>query len=294
MRIGAMAFIIVVYTALAFLYRVAARRQAPRTYVALAGAVVFFVLTAAATLLGGTDVTSASKGIWPAAVIAGISLAAAMPLFMCAVARGNLAISWTILTLSFASAALLTLVYPGAGEVSAGGVAGLAAAAAATVLLGRDSSAAGVKGGFQPGWAFYIALAFLANTGYMYGMALAEAWGGLKPKENQMAFLLAETALFSVIAAAMAATGRPAEGRARALKIGSVIGVLFFAGNYAATATVGRLDVPMYIFFPVTTGGSTLAVALLSALFAGERPGRLGWVGLALGLAAMVRLGSAT
>ena len=294
MRIGMVAFIIAVYTTVAFLYRVAARREAPRTYVALSTAVTFFALAAALTFLKRADIASAPGGIWLAGCVGGASFIAAMPLFMCAVARGNLAISWTILTLSFASAAFLTLVYPGTEKVSAGGVVGLVAAAAAIALLGRDSSSAGAKGGFRPGWSFYITLAFVANTGYMYAITLADAWGGLGPLGNKMAFLVTETALFAVGAAVMAAMDRVAKGRAQALKLGAAIGVLFFAGNYAAIVTLGDLGMPKYIFFPVTTGGSTLAVALISAVFVGERPGRLGWVGLVLGLAAMVLLSAAT
>lgn len=73
---------------------------------------------------------------------------------------------------------------------------------------------------------------------------------------------------------------------------GAGMGVCFFVGNYASTVALGNLGVAPYVFFPVTTGGSTIAVALASATVFGERPSRLAWLGLALGLAAMVLLGA--
>ena len=73
---------------------------------------------------------------------------------------------------------------------------------------------------------------------------------------------------------------------------GAGMGVCFFVGNYASTVALGNLGVAPYVFFPVTTGGSTIAVALASATVFRERPSRLAWLGLALGLAAMVLLGA--
>jgi drug/metabolite transporter (DMT)-like permease len=54
---------------------------------------------------------------------------------------------------------------------------------------------------------------------------------------------------------------------------------------------LGNLGVESYIFFPATTGGSTIVVAFISAVFLGEHPGKLGWTGLAVGFASLILLG---
>jgi hypothetical protein len=290
MKYAIIAFIIVCWTALAFLYRLGARKDAPRNWVAVSAAVVWLGLVALATLVKSADVVSVPRGLYIAGALGGVSLVAAFPLFMGAVARGNLAVSWTALTLSFAAAALLGIGYPGE-HVTVAGVMGLVVAAGAIALLGWDSVASGAKGGFKRGWGLFMALAFAANTLAMYVYTLARAWGGIEAFPNKMAFFIAQTAVFLVGSSILCAS-LPSRGNKRtAIAVGAALGVVQFAGNYGVMLAMGDLNIPGYVFFPATTGGSTLTVALVSALVVGERPGRWGWLGLALGLAAMVLLG---
>ena len=137
-----------------------------------------------------------------------------------------------------------------------------------------------------------MALAFMANAATMYVYPLAGAWADIKPLSAKMAMLLAQTTVFLAGSALLCLRERPKRAWA-AIGVGAGLGVVFTVGNYARMVALGDLDIPAYVFFPAATGGSTLTVAFISSTVFGERPGRLGWLGLALGLGAMVLLASA-
>jgi drug/metabolite transporter (DMT)-like permease len=290
-KYAVIAIIIACWTALAFLYRLGAKKNAPLNWLSASAALTWLVLNVILAAARGADVGSAPRGLYLAGFLGGVGLIAAIPFFMHAVSRGSLAVSWTILTLSFAAVSLLSLAYPGE-TIKSVGVAGLVTAAAAIALLGWDSAAAGERGGFKAGWGLFMALAFVANTAVMYVYVLGKAWGGIDAFGHKMAFLIAQTAVFFIGSAALCARGR-AERKLVGIAVGAALGAVQFAGNYAVLVALGDFNIASYVFFPATTGGSTLTVAFFSAVALGERPGKWGWIGLALGLAALVLLGGA-
>ena len=291
MKLAVTALVIACWTTAALLYRLAARTGLPRGRVALGASGAWFVLTLVTSAVTGASPLSEPGVLFALGALGGVCIVLALPFFMAAVARGNLAVSWTILTLSFAASALVSIIYPGS-PVNGFGVAGLATAGAAIVLLGRDGASRGAKAGFRRGWGLFMALAFMANAATMYVYPLADAWADIKPLSAKMAMLLAQTAVFLAGSALLCLRGRPKRGWA-AIGVGACLGAVFAVGNYARMVALGDLDIPAYVFFPAATGGSTLTVAFISSAVFGERPGLLGWLGLALGLGAMVLLASA-
>ncbi len=292
MKYAVMALIVTCWTSVAFLYRVATVRNVPRMWIATGASGALLVLSLAASFFRGSVIPDAPGVLFSVGVVAGAAAVASVPLFAATVARGSLAVSWTILTLSFAAASLASLLYPGAA-VNAAGAGGLALAAAAIILLGRDSGARGRAGGFRRGWGVFITLSFIANAFYMYAYTLADTWGGLVPVAHKMAMLVSHSAAFFLGSAVLCAFVAAPRGKSAAVSIGVGMGCAFFIGNIATMYALGDLGIEPYIFFPGTTGGSTITVALISVTALGERPSRFGWAGLALGLAAMVILGAA-
>jgi len=282
--------IIALWTVVAFLYRFAARRNVPRNWVAAGAALVWFAATLVSSATGKANIFDAPRILWWVGLAGGISLVMALPFFMGAVARGNLAVSWTILTLGCAAVALASLLYPGE-RAKAAGVAGLLAASCAIAVLGWDSAAAGVKGGFARGWGVFMFFAFVTNAAAMYVMALAKYWGDMNPASHKMAFFTAQTAVFFAGSAALCALVREEGSKVEGVLIGAGVGLTLFAGNYGAMVALGNLAIPAYVFFPATTGGSTVTVALVSALWTRERPSGWGWLGLGVGVAALALLG---
>jgi len=291
MKYAVMALVMTSWTCAAVFYRLAGKRELPRNHVSLGAAGAWFALTVVTGFVTGASPMEAPPALFAVGAVAGVCVAAALPLFMGAVARGNLAVSWTILTLSFAASALLSMVYPGC-EVNAAGVAGLAAAGAAIVVLGRTGAKQGAKAGFKPGWGLFITLAFFANTATMYVYPLAGKWAGIETVSNKVAFLLAETAVFlagSIIFSVLSLSPNAKQAIVVGLGVGSALAV----GNYASMVALGDMAVAPYVFFPATTGGATITVALISAVVFREQPGLWGWIGLALGVTAMLLLGAA-
>ena len=290
MKYAVIATVVAIWTVLAFLYRAAGRGKAPGTWVAASSGVTWLIMTLVLAAAKSADLASVPHGVYLAGIIGGVGLTISMPLFMAAVSRGNLPTSWTILTLGFAAASLAALVYPGE-PIEAGGISGLVAAGAAIAFLGKDSAAAGAKAGFKPGWGLYMSLAFVANALGMYVYTLAGAWGGLDSLSARSAFFIAQTAVFAAGSMLLCLLRPVSENRGKGMIMGARIGVVFFLGNYLAAIALGDYAVASYVFFPSAAGGSTISVALVSAVFLGERPGRWGWIGLVLGVVALILLG---
>jgi len=298
MKYTVIGIIIALWTVLAFMYRVGAKRGAPSTWMTVASSFTWFVSTVIFAQYQGAHFLSAPHSVFSAGLIAGTGIFAAVPLFMGAVSRGNLAVSWTILTLGFAAIAAASLIYPGA-PVKFAGMSGLAVAAAAIVLLGWDSTRgnANPASPFKRGWGLFMTLAFLTNAGAIYMMDVAKAWaaplGGMDPPAHKFAYLGTETLVFFLCSAVFCVSRPASKKRLTAVAIGFVIGSIFSVSNYLCLVALGNCKVPAYVLFTATNGGSTITVAFCSAVFTRERPGTLGWIGLGLGVAALVLLGGA-
>jgi hypothetical protein len=289
MRYAVIAGVIVCWTILAFTYKFAARRNAAPNVLGAAAGLVWLSLVVGFSFGSHVNPLNAPMSLYLAGVLCGLAITAALPLFMATVARGNLAISWTILTLSFAAVSLASLWYPGA-TASKAGVVGLVAAAIAVVLLGADGIASGSSSGRKKGWGFFMTLSFITNGLSMYVMALADKWGDIEPASHKMAFFVALTAILSA-GNLVYCRVRPGSGsKSAAITYGALLGLMFFGGNYGVMLALGEYGVPAYLLFPATAGGSTITVALTSALF-GDKLGPWGWAGLALGVAALILLG---
>ena len=289
-----MAVVLAAWTSIAFVYRWAEKRQANRMFMGLGMGLAGTALAVSYVLAGGLNLREAHLSqAWTGASLSVLAMIG-IPLFMAAVAHGDLSISWTVLSLSFSLASVLSLVYPGE-KVTAFGVVGLMLAAVAVALLGVDMYQRHRGAGSskpRAGWGLFMSLSFVNNALSMYGYSLAVA---SRPKAPSPApadnglFLLSMYALWTALSLPAAVwtrkTGSPKSG----FLIGLIGGVLLFTGGlFSLFALAAR--VPGSVLFPATTGGSNVFVAALSFLFLKERPGRWGWLGILVGLAAFTSL----
>ena len=224
----------------------------------------------------------------------GVIQAILIPVFMVAVSRGDLSVTWTILTLSFSMAATMSLVYPGAQPTTIG-IVGLLLAVGAIGLLGvdmRQRSLGPAHRRMQKGWLFFMAVSFLLNGLAMYAFSLPEAiapGGGI---EGKLAFLIAAGTIFGIGGLALLTFGKKGTNHTAGLIGGAVGGTTMFIGSLATMQALS--SVPDYIVYPSTTGGSGILVVALSVVLLKERPGHAGWLGIAVGLAALVLFALAT
>ena len=221
--------------------------------------------------------------------------------FLAAVARGELAISWTIMTLAFAGASVLCMIYPDQ-PVSLAGWVGLALAAGAVVLLGSDmrrrrastKAAAARPVGARKGWGAFMAVAFLTNVCTLYMFRLCAELMPAGDDSQTLPFLAVLHAVFGLAGLALGLLGL-GSGRVRpALIYGSIGGAMLVAGGGATVLAMASGELPGSLLLPITNGGSALAVTVLSVIFLHERPGWSGRAGIAAGIAGMLLLGWAT
>jgi len=216
------------------------------------------------------------------------------PVFMAAVARGDLSITWTVMTLSFALASLAGIIFPGE-TVGWPGVAGLLAAVIAVVFLGIDVARRNAVDGqarTRKGWAFFISIAFLTNAYSMYSYTLASHFTPVQTQAVRLAFMLSFAAVLTLGALITALIAGRRGSVPRGLGIGAVAGVFMFAIGFFMLMALNA-GVPAYVLYPATTGGSNILVAALSVLLLRERPSGWGWIGIVVGTAALVLLGVA-
>ena len=287
---------LVSWTVVTFVYRWANARKV-HSYALLAGyGLAALILDAALAVVVGADLRTAGRAQWGFGAALGVATVVVLPVLMAAVARGELAITWTIFTLAFALSSAVSIFYPDR-SASAVGVVGLVLAAGAVALLGlderrlqRDPHVPGAR----RGWGPLMALAFLLNAASLYffrlGSHFARPAGDGPGWDEKVAFLAAAHGVMLVSGLVLVAATRRAGGARAALAPGIVGGIVIFCGGtFSVLALAAKL--PGYVFFPMTNGGSALLVTVLSVLLLKERPGRMGWAGVAVGLAALALLG---
>ena len=296
MGYGFMAVALACWTALAFAYRWADRLRANRLVMSTAmgcAAIVWVLLYAQ---LKGVDLRQACI----AHVILGCGLGVLMvlfiPVFMAAVARGDISITWTVLTLSFAVASVMAIVYPGE-PVTALGMAGLVIVFAAVVLLGIDMyerHRSNGPGKPRKGWFLFMGLSFAFNALCLYTFKLSE-W--LQPNTDVLHHLVLLLSAYVVLAAGslVLALFIRRRGSARTgVMTGTIVGSILVTGGFCTLQALSVGEVPAHVLFPTTNGGSSVLVVVLSVILLRERPGRFGWMGIAAGATALVLLGLAT
>lgn len=228
--------------------------------------------------------------------IIGVIFAVLIPVFLSALNRGDLSITWMVLSLSFGLTSAVILVYPGETPTPLG-ISGLFLVGGAVVLLGLDMRARrGLNhpGNPRKGWGFFMSLAFVMNAATQYSFKLAESMRPDFGLPHCLVYMLSFHTAVCIAGTVLAvALPRRKGSLKRACLTGASVGTcLFFGGLFVLRAlSVGR--VPGYLLFPATSGGNSTLVALLSVILLKERPGRFGWAGIVVGIVALVVLGLA-
>jgi drug/metabolite transporter (DMT)-like permease len=201
------------------------------------------------------------------------------------------------MTLAFAAASGLCMIYPDR-PVSAGGWAGLALAVAAVVLLGADmrrqrksTKAVALRSGMRRGWSVFMALAFVTNVFMLYMFRLCAEFMPPGDDSQTLPFLAIVHAVLGLAGLALGLLGHGRGRVAAALAYGSAGGAMLVAGGVSSVLAMASGALPGSLLLPITNGGSALAVTVLSVIFLRERPGWSGWAGIASGVAGMLLLG---
>jgi drug/metabolite transporter (DMT)-like permease len=283
------------WTTIAFVYKGADRASSNRLWLAAMFGLVVAVGNIALALYKGIDLTCSIQSQYIIGISLGVVSVGGLPAFMAAVQRGDLSITWTVMTLSFALASLLSIIYPGE-HPTAWGIIGLLTAGAAVVLLGMDMHSRNKnpeQSKPRSGWGLYMALSFLTNTYSMYCYTLSDSFNPDKLPEGRTAFLLSYGLVLFVLSAVLAFMVKQQASVPAGIKWGLVGGMLIFAGSLFTILAKNDAGVLGSVLFPITTGGSNVLVVALSVLFLKERPGKYGWLGLGAGALAIVLLGTA-
>ena len=290
-----MALVLAAWSTIGFVYRHAGKKQVSIYLLSSVLGLTTFVLNGIVTLASGVDITQAyTGGYWFGAMV-GVINVAYMPAFLGAVTRGDLSITWTVATLSFALGSAMSIIYPGE-QPTAWGVAGLLTAGAAIVLLGVDMfqrNKGEATQGTQKGWGICMAIAFILSALNLWGFTLASHFAPDNTAPHKAAFLLMSGASFGVGSAILALILKPSGPKKLAVHLGLVAGVLVFSGWYFTLLALNNASIPAHVLYPATTGGSNIFVVAISVLVLKERPGLYGWIGLGIGLLAIAILGIA-
>jgi len=283
------------WTGLAFAYRWADRSGASRLLMSPVIGCVVIAWVGLFLLVRGIDVTEAHASQFIIGGVIGVVFAVLIPIFLAALGRGDLSITWMVLQLSFALTSTTILIYPGETPTAAG-VTGLIFAAGAIALLGYDMRVRHrTNHPRRPkhGWGFFMTLAYVMNSATQYGFKLATHFRPDTRVVHDLAYMLslytAVVAMGTVLALSLARRG----SAARACMTGPAVGTCLFLGGLCVLQALSAGGVPGHVLFPATAGGGTILVVLLSVVFLKEQPGRFGWVGLLLGTTALMLLGLA-
>jgi uncharacterized membrane protein len=276
------------FVALAFAYRWSESRKAHRLFMSAAMGATSALLALAFAAAQGLAIWRADASQWIFGSALGLIDVVLIPVFMAAVARGDLSITWTLLTLSFALPSGLALIYPGE-RPTVQGVAGLLLAGAAVALLGADTirkHQGGGAGKMRKGWLAFMAISFVLNGVALYTLSLATKLQAESSLTNKLAFVTASGLAFAAgTAVLILAKPRPGSVRSGVL-VGSLAGAASGAGILFGLLALSA-GVPGYIFYPASNGGSSVFVVVLSVFFLKERPGVCGWIGVATGAVAL-------
>jgi hypothetical protein len=291
------ALAITFWVGLAFSYRWSDRWGASRLLMSpvIGAAAAGWAVTSSLVL--GVDFTDAAPSQFVVGATVGVMFAVLIPVFLAALSRGDLSITWMVLALSFALTSILIMIYPGETPTVMG-IAGLSLAATAVVLLGLDMHSrhrSNHPGKPKKGWGFFMTLSFVMNSGVQYGFKLAQS---MQPADNlahNVAYILSlytAVAVTGVVLAVVLARRRTGSLTRAGITGGSVGTCLFFGGMFTLQA-LSAGDFPGHLLFPATAGGNSTLVALLSVVLLKERPGRFGWAGIVVGIGALTVLGLA-
>ncbi|MBN1809467.1 MAG: hypothetical protein JW909_10405 [Planctomycetes bacterium] len=290
------AIVLAAWTVIPFTYRVVEKRGANRFFMASGMGLTALILTIGYALVSRTSPADAAPSQFIIGLILGCAQVALMPIFLAAVARGDLSVTWTVLTLSFSLASLLSMIYPD-GAPSPTGFAGLACAAVAILFIGIDTrrraAAAGTTSGIRKGWGFFITLSFLLNSLNLYLFSLAAHFAPDTGLGHKTAFLAASSAAMFAGSLLLGLFLRRPEPAGTGFKIGLIAGNCSFLGWLFSLLALSNAGIPGYVLYPATTGGSNILVIAISVIFLRERPGRWGWLGIAAGICSFILLGLA-
>ena len=180
------------WVGLAFSYRWSDRWRANRLWMSpVVGAVAAGWALVSTVALGAHLRNAATSQVVLGAGV-GVMFAVLIPVFLAALSRGDLSITWMVLGLSFSLTSVSIMIYPGETATPMG-LAGLALAGAAIVLLGFDMRARHREdhpGKPKRGWGLFMALSFVMNAAMQYGFKLAQSMQPENRIEHNIAYML--------------------------------------------------------------------------------------------------------
>lgn len=230
------------------------------------------------------------KGV-AVAIACGACSAIAFYAFQFSIGFGKVAVGWLMMNVSAAIPAIVSLfVYDEKLTRLKIFAFVLAAVSLYFIFRGRraemPAETSSLSGGQQTKWLLLMLVILATNGMSAYGLKVIAAWG------------LPETAKFPYLtvwyAAGLATIGIPAlfqhiRVTGREALWGGIIAALSLGGQIAMAVAL-KMNVPGYIVFPISMGGSVLIVTLGGRFLFGERLGTATTVGVSLGLAAIVLL----
>lgn len=285
--------VLMCWTGVAFVYRWAGRGKANRFVMSAAIGFTAAIWVLLLVLLQGIDLCE----VHVSQVIMGCSLGTIMvvslPIFLAAVSRGDLSVTWTVLTLSFGLTSIMVMIYPGE-RPTVQGLTGLALAAGAVALLGLDvilRHRSNHPAKPRKGWGVFMSISFVTNAVGMYSFKLGAWFQPDGSTAHSLGFLLSAYVVFGLGSLLLTFFILRRGSVKKGIVTGMMAGTLLVAGGFLILRALSVGSIPAHIFYPAVNGGSMVCVVALSAIFLAERPGRFGWMGIGLGAAALVLLG---
>jgi drug/metabolite transporter (DMT)-like permease len=225
--------------------------------------------------------------------LGGIFSALALFAFQTGLRHGKISTSWLVINLSM-SVPILLSIFAFREDVNLVKVGGILLVLAAIVLMWRDKrldmDKAALEGktpalNRKSKWLPLMLLAFVAN-GFAASSqkVLVEAGAGEYAWQFYIVLYWAGFALMAVLS--LMREGWP---NRREFVVALIMGVCSVAGNVSLTLALNH-GVPGSVAFPVGNGGSLTLVVLAGVLFFRERVHRVGALGIACGISAIIIL----
>ncbi len=280
---------IICSTAFAMAYRWANGKGADRYLLTCGIGVGSFAANAVFCLMRQVDLRDSLPITNILGCVLGILTALCLPAALAAIARGDLSITWLVLTLAYALASAVSMIYPGT-VLSPLGLMGLAASIAAIVLVGVDlAKRTSRSAGTARGWTLFMTLAFLSNAASVYCFILAGEHQRPGSLADPIGFMICGNLVTAVMGAAIAGVIGRDGARLLGFAIGMGVGLLAFISALSVLLLLDR-GVPGYLTFAAVSGGSNILVVVLSVVLYRERPGVLGWVGIVVGVLSLIAI----